>query len=288
MAGRENAAVCEQDVLDVAIAQCCNHRWASFSLEHGPNGHFKGNEMDKGYPEIPPVPRTCTRVRPAADGGQSNWVTAGWWLNRTGSPITCFRAQWKVPKRPPNDVDQWIFLFNGMQPSLDATQAILQPVLTWGFYGPSWTVGSFLYPDITGTSAPTRPVPVEPGDVVTGVIQLTAQGPAGFSYRCEFEGIPETVLTVNNIPELVYCAVALEATESGLGDPPYELNSPSDYPKAKRTRFRQIKIEAGAPITKLDWRTENYLEDLGTYFGEHASVVSHSATKGKIDIFYGE
>jgi hypothetical protein len=170
-----------------------------------------------------------------------------------------------------------------MQPG---PQAILQPVLSWGYFGPEWTVSSWLYPDINGQSRPTAPVTVKYGDVLTGVIRLINQGPAGFSYRCEFEGVAQTVLMVRNIPELVYCVVTLEADEEALGNPaPYELSQPTNYPDAKRTRFRRIKVEAGSPIPSLHWRPVNYLAQINNY-GEHTAVVSKSSTKGRVDIFY--
>jgi hypothetical protein len=213
----------------------------------------------------------------------SNWITAGWCQNTTGAPITCFRAQWKVPKPPRTHRHQQIFLFNGMQPRRPT--AILQPVLTWGCFGTHWSVSSWFRVTTGHSPPPTPPFHVKHGETLTGVLQLIDEGGAGFSYRCQFEGIGQTVLTVHNVAELACCAVALEAYESG--SPPYELKKPSDYPNAKRTRFRRIKIEAGVPIHSLQWQCRRYLEAAHVpNYGEYTAPVSDSATKGKVDIYH--
>jgi hypothetical protein len=217
-------------------------------------------------------------------GGPSNWITAGWWLNETGTPITCYRAQWKVPKPPTDHCGQYLYLFNGMQPG---SQMILQPVLSWGRFGPCWKISSWIYPDLNGHPRSTNPIQVEPGQVLTGVIRLVGEGANGFDYRCEFEGFGETILHGSGIPELIYGAVSLEAYE-GAGSPPYELSAPRDYPSAKRTRFRRIQVESTGSIVQLDWEPVNYLQKNSVpNFGEHTTVVNGSSTKGRVDIFYG-
>ena len=219
------------------------------------------------------------------DDTLDNWITAGWWLNKTGTPVSHYRAQWKVPDPPSCQRGQLIFLFNGMEPDPHKARTILQPVLTWGLYGKRWAVVSYFYPPIGQNPEKSPAVYVSPGDVLTGVIRLIGQGPQGFSYRCEFEHIPETALTVHDIPQLVYCVVTLEVDEAGCGNRPYELKKPGDYPNARKTRFRRIRVETGAR-SRLDWRRCNYLEKLPRYYGAHTKIVSHSSTDGTVDIYY--
>jgi len=270
-----------------------------FRVEHRLIDRRKGEiTVAKDDPEICPLRGSGLRARlvqsrdPSMSGTEplddsvDNWITAGWWLNKTGTPVTYFRSQWKVPKPPSTDRGQLVFLFNGREPRLDSVRTILQPVLTWGRYGSRWTVLSYLYPTIGTNPGQTEPVEVCPGDVLTGVIRLIGQGASGFSYRCEFEGICGTALTVHDIPQLVYCVVTLEADEAGCGNTPYELKAPSDYPNARRTRFRRIRVETGTSVARLNWRPCNYLEKLPTYYGAHTKVVSRSATNGRVDIYY--
>ena len=82
------------------------------------------------------------KPRDASTSTEDNWITAGWWQNKTGSPVTYYRSQWKVPDPPSSDRGQLIFLFNGMEPSPDGERTILQPVLMWGLDGSRWTVAS--------------------------------------------------------------------------------------------------------------------------------------------------
>jgi hypothetical protein len=215
-------------------------------------------------------------------GRNSNWITASWWLNTTGTPITYFRTQWEVPPAPLTQASQLVYLFNGMQPARPH-KMILQPVLEWGQIARSWSVASWIRPDPEGHTHTSLRVRVDPEDTLTGVIRLCGQTEGRFTYSCEFEDIPETRLCVCNMPELVWCVETLEAYER-VGTPPYDLNSASEYPDADRTAFRRIKVATGVEIPTLDWEIVN---SVALEFGEHAEVVSDSSTNGRVDIIYG-
>jgi hypothetical protein len=248
-----------------------------------------GSTIDAGgdlAPQIEQVNRTARLSPEFTDPPQlrstTNWISAAWWLNRTGTSITYFRTKWKVPRDPVTQVVQSIYLFSGMQPAKCAPlQTILQPVLAWGEIGPCWSVASYLVPDSTGHTCNTPHIPVNPGDVLTGVIRLIDQNGWRFAYSCEFEGIAGTGFSVINMPEMVWCVETLEAYEQ-TGTPPYDLNKGSEYPDAKRTAFRRIRIESEVALTSLHWIPHNYQSK----FGERTKVVSKSSTRGKIDIFY--
>jgi hypothetical protein len=219
--------------------------------------------------------QTTAASRQCPGNGSWSWKTAAWWTNKTSEPITLFRTEWKVPRAPAAQQQQFLYLFNGMLPAKGSPLiTILQPVLEWGEIGNCWSVASWVNPDSTRTSQSTPPVQVQPGQTLVGVIKLEAVQNWLFTYSCEFDGIPATRFYASNMPELVCCVETLEA---------YGLGAPNQYPEAKRTIFRQIHIEAnGVPIPSLNWVPRNYVTT-----GEHTKVVSKSSTKGRVDIYYG-
>jgi hypothetical protein len=270
-------------------------------LEIGPGGQrdpsrlhtaVPGNMIDAGgelAPRIAEANRAGRRlpeftVRPAL-ASASNWITAGWWLNTTGTPVSYFRTEWKVPPPPLTQVRQLVYLFNGMQPAKTSPlQTILQPVLEWGRIKGSWSVASWINPDANDQVHTSRRVRVEPGDTLVGVIRLCDQRKDLFTYSCEFEDIPDTRLCVCNLPELVWCVETLEAYER-TGTPPYDLNSRSEYPDAEKTTFRRIRVKAEADVGPLDW--DICISDAAS-FGECTEVECDSSTDGRVDIFYGD
>jgi hypothetical protein len=126
----------------------------------------------------------------------SGWITYASWTNNTGSPISLFSTNWVVPPDPATQSGQTIFLFNGIQNS----SMIYQPVLQWGPSaaggGNYWAVASWYADGQGGPAFYSQLVQVNPGDVLTGIMTLTGQSPAGFSYNCEFQGIANTGLPV--------------------------------------------------------------------------------------------
>jgi hypothetical protein len=215
----------------------------------------------------------ATRECPCKD--HSGWKTAAFWTNRTNQPVTLFRAVWKVPRVPACKEPQLLYLFNGMVPAKGSPlNTILQPVLQWGEIWQHWSVASWINPDSTESSNSTPPVKVKPGQTLVGLIKLQQVENWLFTYSCEFDSIDGTRFYASHMPELVCCVEALEA---------YRLTSSSQYPEAKRTRFRRIHIAIdGIPIPWLDWVPRNYVTT-----GEHTEIVSTSSTKGRVDIYYG-
>jgi hypothetical protein len=247
-----------------------------------------GNMVDAGD-DLTPLIEEANRIgrlpelrRRPPFGRESNWITAGWWLNTTGTPINYFRTRWEVPPAPITQASQHVYLFNGMQPA-SPLELILQPVLEWGQIARSWSVASWIRPDPQGHTHTSLRVRVDPGETLTGVIRLCGQTGGRFTYSCEFEDIPDTRLCVCNMPELVWCVETLEAYKPG-GTPPYDLNSASEYPNTDRTAFRGIRLEAGVEIPPLDWEIVN---SVAVQFGEYTEVVSDSSTNGRVDIVYG-
>jgi hypothetical protein len=200
--------------------------------------------------------------------------------------IENFRAHWKVPSEPLTKSSQVIFIFNGIQNS----DWILQPVLQWGdngkFGGGYWVVASWYvsqgqafhskWAQISGDAR--HPPNIEIWDV-TGLIELTGQGasPTQFDYKCEFSGIPGTVLNIQNQPELKYCYVTLEA---------YSLNKCSEYPMDFITPFTNIEIRTTKGHPSLEW--DNLPIDYGhtAKCDEQFYVVNHKNPGSEALLFY--
>ena len=236
------------------------------------------------------VATSLTKSKIAGRPEAANWITAAW-LDMTGATVTSFSTNWTVPPGPSQQSSQLLYLFSGMQPTLAST--ILQPVLQWGGtasdedgqtrVGQFWTAASWIVPAPDGETHHTPHVRVNPGDILVGLITLLNKSPAGCTYTCEFAGLAGTRFVTPVISELVWCVETLEAYELGSdANPPYDLNSASEYPAAKSTAFKAINISASGTPQNSSWLVKNYV----TNYGEQSLIVADSSTNGEIDIFY--
>ena len=226
--------------------------------------------------EFVELPRVA--IQPGSvPGFGTGWIAYGFWINDTGKPVTSFRATWRVPAAPVNQDGQTIFLFNGIDPS-NPGAAILQPVLQWGnsFAGGGnyWSVASW-YVLGNGQAFFTPLVKVNEGNQLVGVMKLTSQSGGLFSYTSEFEGIAGTSLPVLNVAELVWLNETLEA---------YRITDCSDYPNTDFTGMRHISIQTGDTTPAIAWTHVDQVTDCG----QHATVISDSATDGEVDLYYRE
>jgi hypothetical protein len=144
------------------------------------------------------------------------WIVYGGWINNSGNPINYFGTQWQIPPPPASMDNQLLYLFNGMEDA--GYTVILQPVLQWGaspigggnyWAIANWYVGS---PD-SGLALHSPLVPVNPGDLITGVMTLTGQSNGAFSYLSSFAGY-NADLPVKDIGELIWAVQTLECTGS--------------------------------------------------------------------------
>ncbi len=216
----------------------------------------------------------------------ANWITYAGWLNTTGNPVSQFVTTWTVPPVPDDQSSQLLYLFNGMQ-TADG-QIIVQPVLQWGDHGPDndgvnrtgpfWTAASWLVGGPDGSASHSHHVPVNPGDILVGVIVLTNQSPNGFVYSCGFQGLADTQFSTDAMAELVWCVETLEAYElQGNQNPPYDLNNASEYP-AGSVIFTDITITTNAPGPSGQWSKH----DLVSQYGENISISTNSTSDGQI------
>jgi hypothetical protein len=203
----------------------------------------------------------------------SGWITYAYWANDTGNPISSFVTTWTVPPAPSTQSGQLIYLFNGIQNST----MIYQPVLQWGsnggFGGNYWLVASWYADGQGGAAFYSQPVQVNEGDVIVGAMTLTAQSGNLFSYNCEFQGIANSGLPIQNVEELTWCAETLEA---------YAVTGCSDYPNTPDTAMSAIAIQTGNSTPAITWTPVNSVTDCS----QSTVVVSNSATNGEVDLYY--
>jgi hypothetical protein len=103
---------------------------------------------------------------------------------------------------------------------------------------------------------------------------LTGQSAQGFSYNCEFQGIANTGLPVQNIPQLTWLVETLEC---------YGITKCSDYPATNKTLMYGIKIENGKAIPSVGWSVTNSVTDCG----QHTLLFDDDTIgNGEVDIWY--
>ncbi len=202
----------------------------------------------------------------------SGWICYASWTEND-KPISLFTTSWVVPPAPATQSGQTVFLFNGIQ---NATM-IYQPVLQWGSSaaggGNYWSVACWYADGQNGKSFYSSLVRVNPGQVLTGVMTESAQGPNGFSYNCQFVGVPNTSLPIQNVQQLTWAVQTLEC---------YGIQKCSDYPNTCRTAMQAIGIQAGGANVTPAWTATNSVTDCG----QHAVVASNASPGGEVDLFY--
>ncbi|HZP25038.1 MAG TPA: hypothetical protein VFB04_16455 [Terriglobales bacterium] len=215
-----------------------------------------------------------TAAAPArVPGLASGWITYAYWNNGTGRPITSFRTVWRVPPFPLTQNGQLIYIFNGIQNA----SMIYQPVLQWGnngaFGGNYWGVASWYADGQGGPAFYSAYTPVAVDQILTGIMTETGRSGNNFNYDCVFQGIANSSLPVQNIPELTWCAETLEC---------YNMTTCSDYPAAGRTEMSGIEIVTTGGHPALNWTGVNAHTDCG----QHTIVVSNNSPGGEVDLYY--
>jgi hypothetical protein len=213
-------------------------------------------------------------VNPANQAG--GWTTWATWNNQTGNSITHFSTTWTVPPPPPTQSGQLIYIFNGLQNP--AGSEILQPVLQWGVSGAGggdyWSIASW-HVDANNHAFCTPAIPVDPGEIVTGIMTETGVYSDGSrNYSCIFQGVAASSLMALGMVELTAAEETVEA---------YGLTAATDYPDTASTSMMQVNLELennAAPVAWQPFSMQN------PQFGEHAVIVSNTSPNGQVDLFY--
>ena len=127
--------------------------------------------------------------------------------------------------------------------------------------------------DFSGNAFKSPLVNVSEGDVLTGIMQMIGNSDGRFNYTCEFSGLANTKLTVNNANQLVMPVETLEA---------YTIEECRDYPGTWLTSMRSISVNTVSGARTTSFSASNSVTDCG----QHAMVQSNAAGAGQIDLFY--
>jgi hypothetical protein len=203
----------------------------------------------------------------------TGWITYAGWTNNTGQPVSLFKTSWVVPPAPATQSGQVVFLFSGIQNSTMIYQPVLQYGVSAAGGGNYWAVASWYADGQSGHSFYSSLVRVNPGDTLVGVMTLTGQSAAGFSYNCEFAGIADASLPIANVEQLTWCIETLEA---------YGIEARSDYPTTCMTSMSDIEIKVGNSEAALTWTPVNAVTDTG----QHCVVASNASPGGVVNLFY--
>jgi hypothetical protein len=229
------------------------------------------NVKTTGRPLMPLNIARHPSVIPALGSG---WICYAYWTENA-KPVSLFTTTWVVPPAPLTHSGQTIFLFNGIQNA----SMIYQPVLQWGPSaaggGNFWSVASWYADGQGGQSFYSSLVHVNPGQVLVGIMSETGQSAQGFNYNCQFSGIANTSLPIQNVQQLTWCIETLES---------YGIQHCSDYPATNRTSMGSIEIQAGGNTVTPSWTATNSITDCG----QHAVVVSNASPGGEVDLFYNQ
>ncbi|KAJ7450091.1 hypothetical protein B0H11DRAFT_1928467 [Mycena galericulata] len=200
------------------------------------------------------IPITSNAVSSRQDQ-QSGYIAFGFWDNPASSPISSFTTTWTVPPAPATYNGQTVFLFSSVG-QVSGVSTILQPVLQYGVSntggGEFWAVTTWY---ITGGNAfYTTPVPVNTGQVLTGIISLTGQNASNnYSYASQFTNVANTTLQVTTTDQILNSATeTLEA---------YAITDASDYPTGT-TVFSGIEmVLADGSVVAPAWSITNDTAD---------------------------
>ncbi|KAJ7334807.1 hypothetical protein DFH08DRAFT_1019419 [Mycena albidolilacea] len=223
----------------------------------------------RGKPgQLPLTPRT-----------QTGPIAYAYWANAPCAwPISSFATTWEVPPVPETNNGQTLFLYNHIEPNLEAE--VLQAVLQYGASaaggGSFWSV-SILYSRGLEVFA-TPSFPVNPGVTLNGNITLT--GPvdptsATFNYTAQFTNIPGASMDVVDASRLTFATMTLEARNIAVL---------SDYPSGT-TVFSDINLElANGTTPNVKWTPVNDFFDGPGFPTTH--IDRDGAADGQITIVY--
>jgi len=204
----------------------------------------------------------------------SGWITRAYWDNAKGASFSDFMAEWFVPAQPSTQSGQVIYVFMGLQNS----SFILQPTLQWGSAagggGNFWSVASW-YILSSGETFHSPFVTVQPGRNLPGDILLT--NATELDYRCEIQGIPETVFSPPPLNEnFTEAVVALQA---------YGITKCSDYPATFKTPMRSMGVALFGQTDRPEglWKTLDSITDCRQ---QTVMVKNQSGEQAEAAIYY--
>jgi hypothetical protein len=132
-------------------------------------------------------------------------------------------------------------------------------VATWYLFGSSTTLF-------------TKPVRVNVGATLNGIITLTGTSGSNFNYNSQFTNVGGTSLSITAAPQLTWATETLEA---------YGVAAKSDYP-AGTTVFSNINLKlSNGAVPSVSWAHANDAAD-----GLSTTINTNGATNARITIAY--
>lgn len=184
------------------------------------------------------------------------------WQNGTGSPITLIQGTWTVPNPPANansNMAPILFLWNGL--GVPAAGTVIQPVLQWGQNSVlSWQIANYYVDSPNAIELVSSPVSVNPGDVVTGFVQLVSQVGLSFTYTSGWIGHAGINLTTTIKQQTTAVAASFEAYSASVGP----LFDCSYLPNSNNTTFSNIIVHTTTSNTpSVFWTPNARITDCG-------------------------
>jgi len=167
------------------------------------------------------------------------WIASVW----TWNDYTYYSASWNVPPKPLDYNGQTIFFFNSFED--DTYDDILQPVLQFNDGGGNqWYVAAWY--GVGGNYYESNPAPVNPGDSLTGIIALSADG-STWKISFTVNGAASTYLTVSTSD------VAAPQGNAQFAMEVYGISSCDQYPPSDYLSVYNIVLKVGNTGPNVQW-----------------------------------
>ena len=209
----------------------------------------------------------------------SSWNTYSLATNEGGPLITWMRATWTVPNPPPVNSNQLVSVGVGLGASGGAA---LRSVLRWGVGNAdnlkSWGLTCFgVSTDPTNGKKQYTTVPlisVEPGTEITAHIQLVMQQNGVYTYSCQYEQYPSS---------LVYFQVTAPLTAAWVQYSASNFQDCSNYVEGL-IDFNKIELRAGDKFLNLNWSKglKNVVDPMRC--GMQVNVIKNPGRDGRIAV----
>ncbi|MGG1943716.1 hypothetical protein AB1286_02775 [Trinickia sp. NRRL B-1857] len=198
-------------------------------------------------------------------------VYPGYFTSAGATRVGRFSTTWVVPEYPHEPDEKTFFLWNG------ADGGTLQPVLQWANGLMGYTIANWAF--VGGYAVHSTFLPVEPKEVLTGVIKYVGRSASYWTFKQSFENFVEADLTVERPNDISSICQCFEATS----------NEPRHWPVNEYTAMSKINLVRREGVTtpaSLNWQISTTTKPPVTQSGKTTVIVSNSAVDGEIDFYF--
>ncbi len=203
----------------------------------------------------------------------NGWVASA--SSASFGPVDWISASWAVPGAPASAGSQTLYMFPGLEPAATG-DTILQPVLAWnGFNDGRWTLASWNCCK-NGNALHSTPVPVTPGDTVSGYVSGKNCNSQGVCAQWEVQAAASsglaTTLSTDSYGEVLDWAFG-GAFES------YGIDSCAQYPADGAVSFQSIAVhQVNGAYVNPTWSPAAYGVSPNCLTGVDATSVPHAVS----------